>query len=101
MTVNQGLPIRKRKKRFGLCNCGEELRKRGLIYKYRCDGTQYLAEVTCHKHRKEVIERIKRKKKNAAKLLEEQPVPLPAFVEFIPEDNQGDCSEEKVNIHSG
>lgn len=94
-TMNQRQPDRKRKKRFGLCNCGEELRKRGLIYKHRCDGTQYLAEVTCHKHRKEVIERIKRKKKNAAKLLEEQPVPLPTFVELIPEEDERDLRVDR------
>ena len=34
---------------IGLCNCGGELRKKGIVKNYRCDGTKYVSGTTCKK----------------------------------------------------
>jgi len=76
--------------RRGLCNCGEELRKRGIYRGNRCDGTKYFTETTCRKHRKEVEEIIRRQLKDAGELLARDPVNLPTIIydrQHVEDDN--------------
>ncbi|WPT11393.1 hypothetical protein PSENEW3n2_00000831 [Picochlorum sp. SENEW3] len=68
------------KSRLGLCNCGGELRKKGINIKNKCDGTKFLTETACRSHHKLAIERIRKIVKNARQLLEEEPVLLPKFI---------------------
>jgi len=71
---------RGRHAKVGLCNCGEELRKKGIFVQNRCDGTKYMSKTTCRNHYKSVIDIIKRRVKNARKKMEEEPVLLPKFI---------------------
>ena len=81
--------------RVGLCNCGKELEKKGISFRNKCYGKEYKAEKTCRNHRKKVIGIIRKKLKNATRILEEDPVLLP---EFINRDTE--CGEENVHDDS-
>ena len=87
------MPRRKKQVgRVGLCNCGQELEKKGVSLRYMCDGTKYVTETTCRNHRKRVIEYIRKKLKNARRILEEEPVLLPKFIN----KPEKECDKENV-----
>jgi hypothetical protein len=90
------MTIAKRKRvksRLGLCNCGGELRKKGINIKNKCDGTKFLTETACRSHHKLAIQRIRKIVKNARKLLEEEPVLLPKFIHQPIPDGSVQASE--------
>ncbi len=87
------MPRRKKQVgRVGLCNCGQELEKKGVSLRCMCDGTKYVTERTCRNHRKRVIEYIRKKLKNARRILEEEPVLLPKFIN----KPENECAQENV-----
>lgn len=60
------MPRRKKQVgRVGLCNCGEEMAKKGINVRYMCDGTKYVTETTCRNHRKKIV--LENKKTEARK----------------------------------
>lgn len=89
---------RRVKSRLGLCNCGGELRKKGINIKYKCDGTKFLTETACRAHHKAAIHTIRKNVRNSRKVLEEEPVLLPKFIhQPLPDDA---LQESQQNMQS-
>lgn len=85
---------------LGLCNCGGELRKKGIIKSNRCDGTKYVSGTTCKRHKKEVETIIRKQLKNAKAILTNEPVQLPQIRYTRAESEENNVENIDVNLYN-